>query len=136
MHEKLHATCCVQQSCEASVTQMWSLFKQSKDESACLEESSSVHFTASMWVAVQSILTGESGSVEKYLEAVRDRKAVYQDKTNLLFSVGTPLLRMCVCSVLFCVSSPFVHFCFFCALLWEHPFLAHKRLFVLPCFLT
>ncbi|KAK9918863.1 hypothetical protein WJX75_007624 [Coccomyxa subellipsoidea] len=34
----------------------------------------------------QSILTGESGSVEKYLEAVRDRKAVYQDKTNLLFS--------------------------------------------------
>ncbi|CAL8471661.1 g11203 [Coccomyxa elongata] len=34
----------------------------------------------------QSILTGESGSVEKYLEPVRDRKAVYQDKTNLLFS--------------------------------------------------
>lgn len=40
------------------------------------------------FAVVQSILTGESGSVEKYLEPVRDRKAVYQDKTNLLFSVG------------------------------------------------
>lgn len=47
------------------------------------------------FAAMQSILTGESGSVEKYLEAVRDRKAVYQDKTNLLFSVSAscPLWR-------------------------------------------
>ena len=38
---------------------------------------------------VQSILTGESGSVEKSLAAVRDPKAVYQDKTCLLFAVST-----------------------------------------------
>lgn len=35
----------------------------------------------------QSILTGESGSVAKYLDAVTMAKAVYQDKTNILFSV-------------------------------------------------
>ncbi|CAK0785211.1 Calcium-transporting ATPase 3, endoplasmic reticulum-type [Coccomyxa viridis] len=34
----------------------------------------------------QSILTGESGSVEKHLAAVQDPKAVYQDKTCLLYS--------------------------------------------------
>ncbi|CAL5220117.1 g2070 [Coccomyxa viridis] len=34
----------------------------------------------------QSILTGESGSVEKSLAAVPDQKAVYQDKTCLLFA--------------------------------------------------
>ncbi|DBA82876.1 TPA: Calcium-transporting ATPase 3, endoplasmic reticulum-type [Trebouxia sp. C0004] len=34
----------------------------------------------------QSILTGESSSVEKYLESTPSRKAVYQDKTCLLFS--------------------------------------------------
>lgn len=36
---------------------------------------------------MQSILTGESGSVEKHVAAVKDRKAVYQDKTCLMFSV-------------------------------------------------
>lgn len=36
----------------------------------------------------QSILTGESGSVEKYLDAITNRRAVYQDKTCLLFSVN------------------------------------------------
>ena len=35
----------------------------------------------------QSILTGESGSVAKFVDAVNTRKAVYQDKTCLLFSV-------------------------------------------------
>lgn len=35
----------------------------------------------------QSILTGESGSVAKFVDAVSTRKAVYQDKTCLLFSV-------------------------------------------------
>ncbi|KAK9807547.1 hypothetical protein WJX72_002231 [[Myrmecia] bisecta] len=34
----------------------------------------------------QSILTGESGSVEKCTEPTRNRKAVYQDKTCMLFS--------------------------------------------------
>lgn len=37
---------------------------------------------------MQSILTGESGSVEKSLAAVHDPKAVYQDKTCLLFAVS------------------------------------------------
>ena len=37
---------------------------------------------------LQSILTGESGSVEKHLAAVQDPKAVYQDKTCLLYSVS------------------------------------------------
>lgn len=42
----------------------------------------------------QSILTGESSSVEKYLEATGSRKAVYQDKTCLLFAVSIrPSLR-------------------------------------------
>ena len=36
---------------------------------------------------VQSILTGESGSVEKETAAVKDPRAVYQDKTCLMFSV-------------------------------------------------
>ena len=35
----------------------------------------------------QSILTGESGSVSKHTGAVGVAKAVYQDKTNTLFSV-------------------------------------------------
>eukprot|EP00878_Enallax_costatus_P002773 GHUV01002963.1.p2 GENE.GHUV01002963.1~~GHUV01002963.1.p2 ORF type:complete len:560 (+),score=121.05 GHUV01002963.1:3990-5669(+) len=34
----------------------------------------------------QSILTGESHSVEKHVEAVLEKKAVYQDKVNILFS--------------------------------------------------
>ena len=34
----------------------------------------------------QSILTGESGSVAKFVDAVNTHKAVYQDKTCLLFS--------------------------------------------------
>ena len=36
---------------------------------------------------MQSILTGESSSVEKDLEPTQSRKAVYQDKTCLLFAV-------------------------------------------------
>lgn len=41
------------------------------------------------WICygLQSILTGESSSVEKYMEATQSRKAVYQDKTCLLFAV-------------------------------------------------
>ena len=35
----------------------------------------------------QAILTGESVSVNKYLDAVPDLKAVKQDMTNMLFSV-------------------------------------------------
>lgn len=38
--------------------------------------------------ALQSILTGESGSVDKSPEVVDTAKAVVQDKTNMLFSVG------------------------------------------------
>lgn len=34
----------------------------------------------------QSILTGESGSVAKFTDVVTAQKAVYQDKTCLLFS--------------------------------------------------
>ena len=43
----------------------------------------------------QSILTGESGSVAKFVGAVSTRKAVYQDKTCLLFSVRpqSPVMR-------------------------------------------
>jgi magnesium-transporting ATPase (P-type) len=37
---------------------------------------------------LQSILTGESHSVEKHVEPVLLAKAVYQDKVNLLFSVS------------------------------------------------
>jgi magnesium-transporting ATPase (P-type) len=38
--------------------------------------------------ALQSILTGESHSVEKHMEPVLLAKAVYQDKVNLMFSVS------------------------------------------------
>lgn len=38
---------------------------------------------------LQSILTGESGSVDKHTEAVMAAKAVVQDKTNMLFSVSS-----------------------------------------------
>lgn len=48
-------------------------------------------------VPVQSILTGESHSVEKHLEAVHNPKAVYQDKVNTLFSVS-PVDRQPLCS--------------------------------------
>ncbi|KAK9840627.1 hypothetical protein WJX81_005487 [Elliptochloris bilobata] len=41
---------------------------------------------SSTFRADQSILTGESGSVAKFVDAVSTRKAVYQDKTCLLFS--------------------------------------------------
>ncbi len=40
---------------------------------------------------LQSILTGESHSVEKFTDAVTVQKAVYQDKTNILFSVSIVL---------------------------------------------
>lgn len=36
----------------------------------------------------QAILTGESVSVSKTVDAVLDRKAVKQDMTNILFSVS------------------------------------------------
>ncbi len=35
----------------------------------------------------QSLLTGESVAVEKHVESVPSEHAVYQDKTNILFSV-------------------------------------------------
>jgi magnesium-transporting ATPase (P-type) len=41
----------------------------------------------------QSILTGESHSVEKHVEPVLLAKAVYQDKVNLLFSVSHYLIN-------------------------------------------
>ncbi len=41
-----------------------------------------------MAALLQSILTGESSSAEKVLEATVDAKAVYQDKTCILFSVS------------------------------------------------
>lgn len=41
----------------------------------------------------QAILTGESVSVNKYIDAVPDHRAVKQDMTNILFSV-------CICSPL------------------------------------
>ena len=43
-------------------------------------------------IVLQSILTGESSSVEKHMEATQSRKAVYQDKTCLLFAVRLGLL--------------------------------------------
>ena len=45
--------------------------------------------------ALQSILTGESESVEKTLEAATHPKAVYQDKTCILFSVSSFRLFAC-----------------------------------------
>ena len=42
---------------------------------------------STMLRADQSILTGESGSVQKFTSPTEARKAVYQDKTCLLFSV-------------------------------------------------
>ncbi|KAE8057039.1 hypothetical protein FH972_013761 [Carpinus fangiana] len=41
----------------------------------------------------QAILTGESCSVEKELESTKATNAVYQDKTNILFSEVTPLKK-------------------------------------------
>jgi magnesium-transporting ATPase (P-type) len=40
--------------------------------------------------ADQSILTGESGSVQKFTDPTESRNAVYQDKTCLMFSVRHP----------------------------------------------
>ena len=37
---------------------------------------------------LQAILTGESVSVDKQIKAVDDLRALYQDKTCILFSVG------------------------------------------------
>lgn len=42
-------------------------------------------FTSSLRVD-QSILTGESSSIEKHAQPLNLPKAVYQDKTNILFS--------------------------------------------------
>lgn len=36
---------------------------------------------------MQSLLTGESAAVEKHTAPVLNAKAVYQDKTNMMFSV-------------------------------------------------
>ena len=43
--------------------------------------------------ADQSILTGESGSVQKFTDPTESRNAVYQDKTCLMFSVRTRMLK-------------------------------------------
>jgi len=43
-----------------------------------------------MNLTLQSILTGESSSAEKFREPATDPKAVYQDKTCILFSVSIP----------------------------------------------
>ena len=53
--------------------------------------------TACMRV-LQSILTGESHSVEKHIESVHNPKAVYQDKVNILFSVS-PTTQALFCRV-------------------------------------
>jgi hypothetical protein len=45
---------------------------------------SSCLYACACW---QSILTGESHSVDKTVRVVLDPKAVYQDKINILFSV-------------------------------------------------
>ena len=44
------------------------------------------------------MMVGESCSVEKEIEVTVATNAVYQDKTNILFSVWFPLL-MCPCVV-------------------------------------
>lgn len=44
---------------------------------------------------VQSLLTGESQATEKQQEPVHNEKAVYQDKTNMLFSVGAGVDSWC-----------------------------------------
>lgn len=44
--------------------------------------------TSSSFRVDQAILTGESVSVNKYIEAVLDDHAVKQDMTNMLFSVS------------------------------------------------
>lgn len=54
----------------------------------------------------QSILTGESGSVEKEVDATRLEKAVYQDKTCILFSVAPrpPLSSLPSCAEVLSVA--------------------------------
>jgi magnesium-transporting ATPase (P-type) len=49
---------------------------------------------------MQSILTGESHSVEKHTEATTNPKAVYQDKTNILFSVRGRGMSVCAARAL------------------------------------
>lgn len=44
----------------------------------------------------QAILTGESVSVNKYVDAVLDQKAVKQDMTNMLFSVSILLFHCAI----------------------------------------
>lgn len=63
--------------------------------------------------ALQSILTGESSSVEKYMESTQSRKAVYQDKTCLLFAVRLCLLSLHVipCQVLSSIACYHLKLC-------------------------
>ena len=63
-------------------------------------------FSPELLPALQSILTGESSSVEKHLESTHSRKAVYQDKTCLLFAVRLSLLsvRVIPCQALACIE--------------------------------
>ena len=44
----------------------------------------------------QAILTGESASVGKIVDIVPDSKAVKQDMTNMLFSVGSRLFPVLI----------------------------------------
>ena len=49
--------------------------------------------------ADQSILTGESGSVQKFTDPTESRNAVYQDKTCLMFSVRSVTDNARACAV-------------------------------------
>jgi P-type Ca2+ transporter type 2A len=48
-----------------------------------------VSISSSSFRVDQAILTGESQSVSKYVEAIPDVKAVKQDMTNMVFAVIT-----------------------------------------------
>ncbi len=48
-------------------------------------------FSSSSFRVDQAMLTGESQSVAKYEDKVADERAVKQDMTNMLFSVGPRL---------------------------------------------
>lgn len=52
--------------------------------------------SASQIMSLQAILTGESASVEKNPREIGDEKALYQDKTCILFSVSPFLYVLAV----------------------------------------